>query len=428
MGGAGVGVVEAASSRHWLERWRGEPGATESEKDNAEAQRTQRQRGEDAGPAARRYIGGGILSGKAGIFDRFAQNDTRNKARVKYEGRELGSNGLPRIEKIAPGAAIPGGDVAIHGRGFECRNNLRPRVHFGDVEGSVLICAENLLVARVPEGASSTVRVETAQAESPAFPIAVGLQIADNLHPVANPAVDAAGNIYVTFSGQRGQKVPVSLYKITANYTVKPFVTELMNPTGLAIDRAGALYVSSRHDGTIHRFTPDGRGQQWAEGMGIATGLAFDKNENLYVGDRSGTIFKINPDRQIFVFATLEPSISAYHLAFSAAGEMFVAGPTTSSFDRVYRIDQHGEVSVFYRGLGRPQGLAFDRAGNLYVAASLGGKRGVVRLTPDAQAELVVSGSGIVGMALLPSGRCVIATSGAVFTLDWDVEGLPLAH
>ena len=53
--------------------------------------------------------------------------------------------------------------------------------------------------------------------------------------------------------------------------------------------------------------------------------------------------------------------ISAYHLAFSPAGELFVTGPTTSSFDRVYRISPAGEVSVFFRGLGRPQGLAFDR-------------------------------------------------------------------
>ncbi len=339
----------------------------------------------------------------------------------------LGSNGLPTIERVTPAAAIPGGDVAIHGSGFDSRNNRRPGVQFGSAEASVLLATENLLIARVPEGAESgAVRVATARAESQPFPVSIGVQIADNLHPVANPAVDAEGNIYVTFSGQRGQKVPVSLYRVTANYTVKPFVTELMNPSGLALDRNGVLYVSCRHDGTVYRVTPDGRAQLWVEGMGTATGLAFDREGNLYVGDRSGTIFKINPERQIFVFATLEPSIAAYHLAFNPAGGLYVTGPTTSSFDHVYRIDEHGQATSYFRGLGRPQGLAFDRAGTLYVAASLGGRRGVVRITPQARAELVLSGQGLVGLALLPTRRAVLATTNALFSLDWDVEGLPL--
>jgi sugar lactone lactonase YvrE len=330
---------------------------------------------------------------------------------------------------VTPGAAIPGGDVAIQGSGFESPNNTRPRVRFGEAEGSLLVSAENFLIVRVPEGAAGgTVCVATGRAESQPFPISLGVQIADNLHPVANPAVDGEGNIYVTFSGQRGQKVPVSLYKVTANYAVKPFVTELTNPTGLALDRQGVLYVSCRNDGTIYRVTPDGRAQRWVEGMGIATGLAFDHADNLCVGDRSGTIFKISPDRQIFVFATLEPSISAYHLAFSPAGELFVTGPTMSSYDRVYRISAGGDVSDFYRGLGRPQGLAFDRAGNLYVAASFGGRGGIVRLTPDRRAELVLSGNGLVGLALLPTRRAVLVTSNALYTLDWEVEGLPLPH
>jgi sugar lactone lactonase YvrE len=159
--------------------------------------------------------------------------------------------------------------------------------------------------------------------------------------------------------------------------------------------------------------------------MGIATGLAFDSKRNLFVGDRSGTIFKISPDRQIFVFATLEPSIAAYHLAFSPAGELYVSGPTTSSFDRILRIDHQGEVSVFYRGLGRPQGLAFDAGGNLYVAASKGGRRGIVRITPGGEADVVLSGSGLVGLALLPTRRAVLTTTNALFSLDWDVEGFP---
>jgi sugar lactone lactonase YvrE len=289
------------------------------------------------------------------------------------------------------------------------------------------MAGDSQVIARVPEGPSrSAVRVITARGESAPYEMHLGVQIADNLHPVGNPAVDAQGNIYVTYSGQRGQKVPVSLYKVTANYQVKPFATELMNPTGLAIDNAGVLYVSCRSDGTIQRVTPDGRSQLWVEGMGIATGLAFDAQKNLFVGDRSGTIFKISPDRQIFVFATLEPSIAAYHLAFSPAGELYVAGPTTSSYDRICRINHQGEVQLFYRGLGRPQGLAFDRDGNLYVAASKGGGRGIVRITPGGEAELVLSGNSLVGLALLPTRRAVLTTTSALFSIDWNVEGLPL--
>ena len=307
------------------------------------------------------------------------------------------------------------------------RNHSRPQVQFGSAEGSLILAADNYLVARVPEGASGgAVRVLMGSVESAPFPMSLGVQIADNLHPVMNPAVDSSGNVYVTFSGQRGQKVPVSLYKVTANHSIKPYVTELTNPTGLAIDREGHLFVSSRNDGTIHRVSPDGRSMQWIEGMGIATGLAFDKNGSLYVGDRSGTIFKISPEREIFVFATLEPSVAAYHLAFSPTGDLFVSGPTTSSYDRIYRITPAGEVSVFFRGLGRPQGLAFDRVGNLYVAASLAGKRGIVRLTPKAEPEVVLGGSNIVGLALMPTHRALIVTNSALFSLDWDVEGFSL--
>jgi len=337
------------------------------------------------------------------------------------------SNGAPRIESVKPAAALPGGEIAIRGTGFAVRNHTRPQVQFGNADANVMLAADNFLVACVPEGASGgAVRVKMGSVESAPFPIALGEQIADNLHPVGNPAVDSEGNVYVTFSGQRGQKVPVSLYKITANRTVKPFITELMNPTGLAIDRDGNLFVSCRNDGTVHRISPDGRATQWVEGMGIATGIAFDKAGNLYVGDRSGTIFKIGPDREIFVFATLEPSMSAYHLAFSPSGDLYVSGPTTSSYERVYKISPAGEVDIFFRGLGRPQGLAFDKKGNLYVAASLAGKRGIVRLTPQGEAEIVLGGSNIVGLALLPSHRAFIATNNALYSLDWDVEGLPL--
>ena len=336
-------------------------------------------------------------------------------------------NGKPRIDAIDPVCALPGGEIRIVGSGLGPHDLRRPRVSFGDVDGAVIISSEQFIVARVPEGAASgEVVVATNGSHSNASPVRLAVTIAENLHPVANPAIDADGNIYATFSGSRGQKVPVAIYRIDASFNVKPFLHEMMNATGLALDRSGSLYVSSRYDGTVYRVAQNGTMTSYAEGMGVATGIAFDRDGNLYVGDRSGTIFKIGRDRQIFVFATMEPSIAAYHLAFGNNGNLYVTGPTTSSFDAVYQIDPHGSVTDFYRGLGRPQGIAIDVDNNLYVAASLNGRRGIVKITPDRKASLMVSGQNLVGLAFAPGGSVVLATTNALHHLAWDIEGRSL--
>jgi hypothetical protein len=336
-------------------------------------------------------------------------------------------NGKPHIETVAPSFALPGGEVRIIGKSLSPPELRRPSVRFGEIEGSVLISSDDFVVARVPEGAASgPVVVGTNGHVSNAHPIKVAVLVAENMHPVANPALDREGNIYVTFSGSRGQKVPVSIFKVDTNYDVGPFLSDMMNATAIAFDREGQMYVSSRNDEAVYKVAPDGTRSTYAEGMGVATGIAFDPEENLYVGDRSGTIFKIARDRQIFVFATLEPSVSAYHIAFGPHGDMFVTAPSTSSFDCVYKVDPHGTVSVFYRGLGRPQGLALDVDGNIYVAASLAGKRGIVKISPQGKANLEVSGQGLVGLAFAPGKAAILATNSAVHHIAWNIQGRPL--
>jgi sugar lactone lactonase YvrE len=337
-------------------------------------------------------------------------------------------NGRPHIDSLEPNAGLPGGEVRIHGSGLNPTELRRPRVRFGEVDGSVVVSTSKFVIARVPEGASSgPLTVTTSGEPSNAHEFRIGVMIAENLHPVTNPALDAEGNLYVTFSGSRGQKVPVAIFKIDTDYVVKPYINDMMNATAIAFDRDGQMYVSSRFDGTVYRVARNGTMAAYAEGMGIATGIAFDKEQNLYVGDRSGTIFKINRDRDIFVFATLEPSVSAYHLAFAPNGDLYVTGPTTSSVDSVYRITPSGDVFNFYKGLGRPQGLAFDVEGNLYVAASYSGRRGIVRITPDARASMAIAGQGLVGLAFAPGRSVILATTNAVYRLTWNVQGRVLA-
>lgn len=329
------------------------------------------------------------------------------------------------IDSISPSLAIPGGDARIRGRNF--LDGARPTVRIGETLAPLTSGSDNLAIARVPETTSGDGLTVGLYPETwAALPFEVGTLIAENLHPVANPAVDAEGNIYATFSGSRGQKTPVAVFRIGTDGDVEPYLNDLMNATGLAFDSLGVLHISSRFDGFIYQAPSSGVLNVFVEGMGVATGIAFDLEDNLYVGDRSGTIFKISPTRQVYVFATVESSIAAFHLAFGPGGYLYVSGPTTSSNDAVHRISPAGEVEVFYRGLGRPQGIAFDVDGNLYAAASLAGRRGIVRITPDREASLFLSGPNIVGLAFAPGGDMIVATTGALYRVHASVQGRPL--
>ncbi len=332
----------------------------------------------------------------------------------------------PQILEVSPVAAIPGGEFQIRGKGLKPAGSERPRVSFGDTVAPIVISSSNYVIARVPDGAKANQLTLGEEGSGCQWHCEIGIQIADGLHPVANPAVDPTGVIYATYSGAAGQRTPVSIYRIDPNGTSRPLVTDLMNATGLALDAEGALYVSSRHDGVVYQVSPSGNYSPYVEGMGVATGLAFDHDGNLFVGDRSGTIFKVSRQRQIYVFATLEPSIAAYHLAFGPDDYLYVTGPTTSSFDSVCRISRDGQVERFYRGLGRPQGMAFDVKGNLYVAASFGGRRGIVKIDPQAKPELFLSGPAVVGLAFTPSRAMILATNNALYRVAVGIEGRPL--
>ena len=333
----------------------------------------------------------------------------------------------PRIDDVVPAAALPGGEVELTGANLGPIGSALPAVLVDGHSAHILMSRPGALALRVPDEATTgLIEVSNSAGSSNAAPLRVGRQLLEGLHPVTNPAVSRSGMVYATISGQRGKQTPVSVVRVSPDGRGTPFVSGILNATGLAFSPDGDLFVTSRAEGNVYRIDEVGEPTLYAEGMGVATGAAFDAAGNLFVGDRSGTIFKINPERQIFVYATLEPSPAAYHLAVDAEGTLYVTGPSLSSNDAIWAIDTHGEARAWYRGLGRPQGLALDRDGNIFVAACLHGQRGVVRVTPQGEASLVLSGTNIVGLAFSPLGTTILATNEAVYDVDLGVEGLDL--
>jgi len=334
----------------------------------------------------------------------------------------------PRIESLLPAAGVEGGEVVIACNEFRFSTHDQVRVAFGGVESRPVSASLTRIVAPVPSEAPVNGKVEVTidvnGTTSNGKLFVVGQKLAENLHPVANPAYDRdTGAIYTTLSGSRGQKMPVSVYKITAEGESEPFLTDIVNPTAIAFSHDGEMFLTSRYDGSVCRVTPFKEGEVFARNMGIATGLAFDQDGKMYVGDRNGTIYVVNEIGEPTAFATIEPSISAFHLGFGPDGYLYVTGPTMSSFDSILRVSKEGEVSRFFTGLGRPQGFAFDREGNVYVAASRKGHRGIIRVTPNAEAEIVVAGASLVGLCFDERGNMIIASNREIFRVPLGIDG-----
>ncbi len=336
------------------------------------------------------------------------------------------------VTRVDPAAGISGGEVAIEYGELSRDLARRFGVRFGEEPAHIVAATQGRALTLVPEfagGGQAEVSISVdgepiLVGKSVSF--LAGKRLAADLHPVTNPTFDPTdGALFVTRSGSRGEHVPVTLFRIALDGTVTEFSGDITNPTSIAFDHSGRMFITSRLDGAVYRVTQEKDVVVFAGDLGIATGLAFNREGDMFVGDRSGTIFRVNEIGEARPWAEMEPSVSAYHLAFGPDDALYVTGPTVSSFDAIMRFDEVGQASEFYRGLGRPQGLAFDREGNLYVAASLRGRRGIVRISPDGlSAEIVVAGMNLVGLAFSATGEMVVATNDAVYSLPLGLEGL----
>ncbi len=333
-----------------------------------------------------------------------------------------------KITRIVPPYAIPGGEISIECEGFRTESGATNSVLLDGEPCRIIALSSRRVLATLPAvdvNGKSYIKLETSGVETEPERLTVGRLLADEMHIVANPAIDPNDESLVfTRSGSRGQQLSPTIFRLETDGYLDEMPVEIMNPTGIAFSPAGEMFVTNRADGHVCSIERTEEAVVYATGLGIATGIAFDSDGVMYVGDRSGTIYRIPEPAMPEKFATLEPSVAAYHMAFGPDGRLFVTAPGLASHEAVYAIDASGSVTRYFRGLGRPQGLAFDAEGNLFVAACYRGKHGIVRIAAGGEsAELVVAGNSVVGLCFTRNGEMIVATNDAVYSLNVGIFG-----
>jgi sugar lactone lactonase YvrE len=195
-------------------------------------------------------------------------------------------------------------------------------------------------------------------------------------------AVDSSGNVYVADSRNN------LIRKVTPDGTVSTFAgsgkqgsadgkgvaASFFFPTALATDTEGNVYVADTHNSRIRKITPDGMVSTFAgkptklindikdtAGMDHPSGIAVDKNGNVFVSDlNKDFIKKVTPDGKVSIIA--------------------------GNGDRGKKNGKGGAASFYL-----PVGLAVDGNDNLYVCDSYNNM--IRKITPDGTVTTIAGRS-----------------------------------
>src|SRR5579871_348566 len=229
-------------------------------------------------------------------------------------------------------------------------------------------------------------------------------------------ALDAAGNLYISeFEGHRVRKVaPDGTISTAAGIGIAglrgdggPAVNaQLQYPAGLAFDRNGTLYIADSGNGLIRAMLPGGvihtvLGNTPAISLKTPTSVAVDSAGTLYVGDMSGVVHAYTTaGAWTNAVAGIANALAVDSATLYIAEYMHIARLTGSGSLQVIAGDGYLHVgdggSAVSAQLYQPSSIAFDTAGNLYIADT--GTQRIRKVTTAGQIA-TVAGTGTAGGA-----------------------------
>ncbi len=324
------------------------------------------------------------------------------------------------IAGIKPLVGISGGDVTMYCSGLNPFDLEEDSLHFCGSEPLIEAASTNKIVAHIPEKLSNDdVYIIQDGIKSNIFKFHISPLIASILHNVDNPAITKDGKIFATFSGSKGQITPASIFAIDKSSHKVPFISGIINATSLLIGRDGFLYISSRYDGKVYKSELSGEYKLFSQGLGEAFGMAMDSSGNLFVGDRTGSIFKIDKTGRADIFASLPASNIAYHLSIDSNDELFVTVPMQIGENVIYNISPEGKISEFHSDMMEFHGVAVDANDNIFVAVTNRDKGAIHMINRKTKENRkIVSGEEIVGLAFDAEGNIYFSTFSRIYFLD----------
>ena len=192
---------------------------------------------------------------------------------------------------------------------------------------------------------------------------AVTMVVSTNLSSPAGLALDGAGNIYIADVGNNAIKEWI----VTSNMliTVK---SGLNNPEGVAVDSQGVVYIADTYNTQVERFNPADGSFSLVAGNTVVNhpyGVAVDVIGNVYIADTyNNRILSWSAANSNLTFLVTTPA-NPCGVAVDGSGNVYYTALGNNSVNK--RVALTGAIlTLVSSNLNAPLGISVDSSGNVY--------------------------------------------------------------
>lgn len=319
-----------------------------------------------------------------------------------------------KIKEITPKIFLKGGVIKI-----DCSNKFNgweideEQVFIGENPIRLIAVGSSRIIGEImfysDNQSTLPVYIDGTKYESNEKDVFIPVRLSENHVFGASPVSDAQGQIFFIDLQelQKNQQSVIYKYSFAENKLV-PYISGIPAPTSLAYFE-GVIFVTSMVERKLYRCLAAGEYEVFAQGLGSAFGIAINSMGEIFVGDQTGSLFKLDSTGKASFYASLPETFKGYHFTFSPDDELYISMPSNVGKNYIFKFGKDKKLENVLETMNILGGIAFSPDGDFCWIENSREEGCIYMKNKENEVRKILSASFVLGITFNPLGDMIFS-------------------